>query len=420
MTKKQKALILTGIGSATIVILVVTIVFVRASHSSTPKHAISSTSTPSPTPSPTTTPTALPNIWQTASSVNYGKGITFSMSQPLTGYVCGNTTNMPNSPPNLELGKTSDGGFTWSAPITTSVPGNNCALAINPYNINDIVMTSYSCWEGCGDDNGMPYRSVDGGKTWTKLVLPSGNEASYMTKPVAPVWTPNALFVTVTYPGTMGGDLPAPAHHIAVSINAGPLAWTSQEPNFGLNMPASSVYSISIFTSGKAINAYNAMGTPLQGFLSTSTDNGMTWTPATITGSIPTYLNSTSNEQDLYGSLSNDKCVKSTDGGKTWINLPDAPQGYSSTGMFSLAANDGTLFLSFVKVGDISIYKLLPNATTWTHVTSISTDQSTDRRISAVSSNKNNRPMLIWSTSVHQNGSNSSIIFSPVLEYHPV
>jgi hypothetical protein len=415
MSKKQKTLILASVGGVVAVALVVTLILVLVSHTSKSKHTASATPTPTFTPTPTITPTPLPNIWQSVSSINYGKGIAFSTSQPQIGYVCGNTNGILNSSNNLEIGKTSDSGFTWSAPMTTSVPGSNCRIAINPYNSDDIVMTSYQCWEMCGDDAGKPYRTLDGGKTWTKLVLPSGNEASYMTTPIDPVWTPDALFFTVTTPGAIGGDLPAPTHHIAVSVNGGPLAWTSQEPNFGLNMPASSVYDISIFTVGKTVNVYNAnMSVPLQGNLSTSTDNGATWSSVATTGTIPNNLFPSSNEQTLYGITPSIKCVKSVDGGKTWTSLPDMQGDYSiSISDIPLAMNDGSLFVFFAPTnnGTRGIYKLLPNATTWTLVTSTTTEQS----FSAISSDKNGRPILIWSTSVHLSGND----FSPILEYHP-
>jgi hypothetical protein len=296
-------------------------------------------------PSPTHTPVVLPDIWQSMRSVKYGKAITVSQSDPQTGYVCGNRGNKSINPDPLEFSKTTDGGFIWASPIAVAIAGNNCRLALNPYDINDIVLISYHCWTGCGDDDGVPYRSRDGGKTWTKLVLPPGNEASGMTTPTDPVWTPTALFVSAVTQGTTGPH-PSPAHYFAASVNGGPLRWTSHNPDFGV--PISSLsQGIQIFTVGSRLSAYGGLtiNTHFQGIIATSSANGASLAHFMASGAVPEAISPVSNGQTLIEDNIH-AYVVSTDNGQTWKQLPAIPGGAETIIMpgEQVVTPDGSVF----------------------------------------------------------------------------
>jgi hypothetical protein len=358
----------------------------------------------------------LPNIWQPVASINYGKAIAFASSDPQTGYVCGDSS--PDSTrTTLELGVTHDGGFTWATHNLGGITGASCSIAVNPYDANDIVLSSISCWEACGGADYNPYRSVDGGMTWTHLIIPPGNEASGWIFPGSPVWTPAALFFFVTSGGASGPT--PPAHLIAVSVNGGPLAWTT---NPG---PPASDSVIQIFTSGNSINSY--IGVQVNGQfhddLATSTDNGKTWTHLTPQGVmigseeiLPNYFQPVSDSLVIVGLVyGSANYLRTTDGGKSWNELPTLPgPGNSTTDVGAQAMPDGTIIgvVGNTKTG-VYVFKLGPQATSWTTVATI--PSSIDQTLSAVSWDTNGHPRLIWTVVV--SGTSSSVI--PILEYHP-
>ncbi len=141
MTNSQKTLVLSGLGAAAIVVLLFAIIFVQIH----PKSGSSITRIATATiPTNTLVPSAtITQGWVTVPELNYAKNMTFSASDPLTGYACGNIGSSATTP--LEVSATHDGGKTWQGPSTTAILGADCLIYVNPTNAQDVVILSYSC-----------------------------------------------------------------------------------------------------------------------------------------------------------------------------------------------------------------------------------------------------------------------------------
>lgn len=386
-------------------------------------HSTALSPTPTPTTIPTNTPmptmTPLPNIWQTVKGVDYGKGLAFDPEHALTGYTCGTTDNLFSNLRPLEWGVTADGGFTWSPSTSTGILGNNCRIAINPFNSDDIVLTSYVCWDGCGDDPGIWNRSLDGGKSWNRLALPGTENSGMSITQLA--WTTNALVVIAGYSESIGNPPPT-THSFAVSSNGGALAWTAQDPSFGVPLFTGIT---SLFADGASIKAYGEgeIAGQLKGIIATSSDNGATWTHFTMVGAPDsTSITPIRGGNTLIGG-SNRAYMQSQDGGKTWTSLPTLPGGpMMITQGLIIATADGTLFIELQSSTNTftgtksGMYKLIPGAATWTFVTAFQGQTNLSRQIDVISSDTNGHPVALWSTSISGTGLSD---IKPLLEYHP-
>lgn len=422
MKHPSSAFVIGGTAAAALVTIFFVVFVALANHTGS-THSITITGTATATvttnPSPTITPSPLPNIWQPA-SVNYGKAIAFAPGDSQTGYVCGNPGNTTST---LQLGVTHDGGMTWVTHSISGITGASCSIAINPYDANEIVLASLDCWYGCGEGSSVSYRSFDGGKTWSSLVMSPGNEGSGWTELATPIWTPTALFFGVAT-GSSLNFTQLPPHPIAVSVNRGPLTWTQRNPisqaNFGIT---------AIFTLGNSINAYattaHINGNAPQGDLATSNDNGATWTQVTPKGVVsgpevivPDSFRSVSDGHELIGFVFGASYyLRSTDGGKTWDLLPTLQGPANSTaGADTQVTPDGSIYgvVGDTKTG-IFIFRLAPGGTAWTSVVSLANDATENQSFTAVSWDANGHPKLIWSATVKGGPPN----YQPVLEYHP-
>ncbi len=372
----------------------------------------------------TPTPTVLPNIWQAVPAIQYAVAITFAQSDLQTGYVCGNPDSTADT---LKLGVTHDAGLTWTTSLLAGIPGNYCQIAVSPYDADDIVLVSQSCSQGCFTTNILrgTYRSRDGGKTWAKLVVPPGNEASDSTIPVSPVWTPTALFVLTALTNPNGKETAAPAHAIAVSVNGGPLAWTQANP--AIPVPANH-YSYSIFTLGDNINFM--MTQPNRTDLTdqfTSSNNGASWVHITPKGLLPTIgtIQIAADKHTVIGvhdtlqgnDITDQQAVVSADGGKTWSASTAFPKNSAlwGGGVVFATTLDGSMFTALTpfRVSDVQqgIYDLAPGGTSWVFIAPLVGEGD---RFVAVSGDGNGHPTLVWA-SIYNSATSSSI-----LEYHPI
>ena len=165
--------------------------------------------------------------WVKAPAIADAKAIAFSLSAPLTGYVCTNSTHVTDiykatSSP-LFIRATHDGGRTWSAPLSTGISTISCKLTINPDNPNDVIFNRIDCLF-CDALIGSPYRSLDGGKTWAQVNLPSGPSQNGHITQFA--FDGTTMYVTVDYyPGDYKSNPQLPL--VAVSVNGQPLQWTN-------------------------------------------------------------------------------------------------------------------------------------------------------------------------------------------------
>jgi hypothetical protein len=367
---------------------------------------------------PTLTP--LPAIWQSVPSVSYAVGIAFATNDLQTGYVCGNPASSAGP---MKLGVTHDAGLTWTTSSLTEIRGGYCKIYISPYDALDVVLEGWTCSGNCltGNKYMGTYRSGDGGKTWTQLVLPPGNEASGVTAIEFPVWTPAALFV-LAEPSTSTETI-SPEHAIAVSINGDPLTWTTENP---ITPIPANPFSIKIFTTGNSINF--SMTQPNSFGLTdmfTSQDNGATWVHSKPQGLSPTIgtLRTAADRHTLVGvhdtlqgnDIIDQQAVFSTDGGKTWSASSAFPKNSSLWELpLVYTTLDGSMFVALTPFGVSSsvqqgIYKLAPRGTSWVFVAPLVGEGST---FVAVSGDSTGLPKIVWEIDI----ANSP----PTLEFHPI
>jgi hypothetical protein len=413
MSRTNKAVALTGLGAmAIVVILFAALLLTRSPGQSGSTPIANATNTPTATATRSPTATPVPERWQTLTSIDYGKGLAFASNTPQTGYICGNTDHQGGGDVPLQLGVSHDGGRTWLPATALPISGDDCIIFVNPTDASDLVIRSFHCWEGCGDEAGIPYRSVDGGKTWAQLVLPPGNESSGLTDAGPVNWIGSTLFTYAIPPGTQGGQ-PAPKHEVAYSVNNGPLTWAATNP-----FPLSG-YPYNVSDSFSLGNKFCLLGNS-NNELSCTQDDGTNWQATTASGVAPFYVVPSPDGKTLFGYSYLDNIVSSSaDGGQTWAELPSIPGGSNAASIVSMAAApDNTIYaLNYPGSGPTvaGVYKLAPGGGSWSLAASYPAEQYTALDPLAVTWNNSGHPQTLWAVGI--NGPNPGG-FIPIIQEH--
>jgi hypothetical protein len=414
-----RGIILGGLGAAlAVVVLFAAIAAVwmgNHGHSISLTPTATATSTIAPTPTTPTFKVAPGQTWTNVPALSFGKGIAFAQSDPLTGYVCGSQETQNAQP--IVLSSTRNGGLTWSSPKTTPAVYSNCDITINPNNAQDIVLHTTDTWgtyDGITAELGLYYRSLNGGQTWTKLTLPTGDPGINKLNIMQVAWSGTTLFASARFVTQDG--IGAPSHQLAKSINNGPLQWADQ------TLPLPSAHN----ATGSIVGMY-AIGTTLYvamygcnpqcSRIAATSDDGATWTAYTQNGIVAPLA------QALVGgdgrTLLSDESI-STDAGRTWSALPPLPVSLNGAGSLKeLMAADGTIYVSFllfngtsssnIAVKSAEAYKLLPGAKSWSRLT-LETKQSAY----TLSWDISGHPVALWGV-----GDNENLIQpKPGIAYH--
>jgi hypothetical protein len=351
------------------------------------------------------------NGWVEAKAVNYGKSITFGVNQPLTGYVCGNMNTSESAAPGdpsaaIEFGVTHDGGRTWSTPKTiTDAFGITCGVTASPYNANDVIVVSHLCVLGvCTAFGTKAYRSMDGGKNWKLLMLPSDIGTDNIT--FSFIWNGNTLY---TFLQTLNAFEP---HRLAVSKNGSALVWMNED---GLPPSSTYVYIDSIRMWHDILYAAAYIGDADQKIFHltyfATTDDGAHWTTANVPCTSKLTVAENGKElicEDFFGAYST-----SRDDGKTWQQVQidgKTLQGFHMIG----TTLDGTLYGNNMETtgfdGPVgATYVLLPGSTQWTKMLALSYLQQFNTM--TVSSDAQGHPLALWYVEYSEGYSRSGIAY---------
>jgi hypothetical protein len=375
------------------VVMTVSLAFGGCS-STKPSATVRPTATaPAPTVAALNTP--LPSQgWVTVPELALMRSLAFAKSDPLTGYACGASFQVAQTPTDvLQLSVTHDGGRTWSAAAPTTVQGSTCRFAINPARADDVIMTAIACYKGCGYGPLTSYRSHDSGKTWVKLEFDTTQWASGGLAPwevYSPAWIGDtAYFAVVPENPLVPQNRP---EHVLVSNTTGNLLSAARGGVDSLvSDPQSSPQAIWAHDAMLVVT-FNSFPAPCV----ESTDGGATWQRFT-----PSIQGTTDPVQNILFSdgalaLVNYHPARSDDGGKTWQPLPPVPpsgQGGFVSAPFHLAP-DGTI----IYVLPNTIWRLAPGATTWTTAATLITGpQQIPADFLAFSTDRVGHAVLAWS-----------------------
>ncbi len=371
---------------------------------------------PTPTVTATATPANPQHPWTPVPQISYATDLAFSPSDTLTGYVCGSRDGQ-----TLSVGVTHDSGATWSSPQATGITGATCAIYVNPTQSTDLFMTSYSC-VNCEAPNAVgSYRSLNGGTTWTHLVIPA-NEDIY-----AHAWLGGRLFVAVR-----------PSGDILVSIAGGPLTPLDMQSLDAATANATTLPTLidQVLASPTTLFAVVSQGSTVVKIVQSS-DNGAKWS---LIGTIPfssvtpdpegkTFLiprpdpvQGVLESTNPLGFYRTDETFHLTANDVLPLSPPVTDGGYTlgfrpySVEEQKLIAPDGTIYvidggqeLGHPELTTTHIYKLVPGASHWTLVSHPSAPHGI--LLAAVSYQPDGTPKALWGLSGTQAADGSSTTF---------
>ncbi len=313
----------------------------------------------------------------------FATGAAFSVSNPLIGYVCGpepfmnSTSGIPTAP--MEIARTTDGGKTFG-PATVLEISQACTLTIDPTNPDDVALLLNSCALGCApsppDDL---FRTLDGGKTWTQLMVPAdGTQTQSGSGFNKVLFAGNTLFAQSQLSYSNGTN----PHTVAASVNNGPLQWVdsafltaNQIPTLGF------VFGTTCYLVVYTYNTQTPQGSspPAVSWYS-STNGGVTWIasqPFSVHGVELTVIASDPHAHYLVGADYTNPGVQhnyiSADSGKTWQPMPSVTNGSYTSVSDIFVVPDGTIILKAnLPPGSSSgIFNLAMGSTTWQNIAMI-------------------------------------------------
>nr|MBA3827028.1 zf-HC2 domain-containing protein [Ktedonobacterales bacterium] len=390
--RQQKTAILGGLGALAIVIVLTAVILVFTATKPEASSTQTIVATATTAPSPTATPPALGltvapgQDWTAMKSVTNGLHIAFGLSDPLTGYICAQTSGGQSN--RMAVSVTHDGGGHWQS-VTTSGPiGVNCHLTVNATDPNDIAMQTSRCFNGCVFLRA--FHSSDGGRTWHELVLPVGTDPNY-TAVSQPVFAGNALFFRATTPSSYPPPGQDAGRIFAVSVAGGPARWLDLSA-----FPSVKTTYTPLYGFGQTLYVPTVVGSQI--ILEKTNDVGSTWTKVVEVGntSFPSII-SASDGTTFYDVNNASHVITSTDGGEHWAEVPAMPtldpngQGRNIANPIA-AVSDNTLYFTD-DIGNIT--RARPGDSGLQKVTSL---VQTNRTFAAVSSDRHGHAVALWAS----------------------
>lgn len=213
-----------------------------------------------------------------------------------------------------EFTRTVNGGNTW-APGTITFTGSTTTAIANMCAFNDTVCYA-AMYPGAAANGGYVAKTVDGGTTWSIT-----NSPSFSTS-----WLDFVHFFDANN-GVAVGD-PSGTDYVIFTTGNGGTSWTQVAASTLPNCTSSET---------AIVNQYDAVGNTIwfgttKGRMYKSTDKGLTWTVATVTGfTTSTYVTPVFKDANTGIAIGTTTTgyygiKKTTDGGSTWSAL--TPTGY--------------------------------------------------------------------------------------------
>jgi photosystem II stability/assembly factor-like uncharacterized protein len=223
--------------------------------------------------------------------------------------------------------KSTDGGETWTH-IGLDATKQIARVIVDPKNANTVFVAALGNAYGPSPDRGI-YRSLDGGKTWTKVLYKTdgvgGVDLAFDPSNAKVVYA--AMWATRRPPWYIYGPSNSPGSGLFKSTDGG----TTWQPLAG-GLPTEGLGRIGIAVTAANPRRVYAIVDAKEGGLYRSEDGGAKWAKISADNRVwgrGWYFEKVSadpkNADTVY--VSNTSVYKSTDGGKSWTPIKGAPGG---------------------------------------------------------------------------------------------